>query len=115
VLGVDAEPVKTATGWVRGYNAQAAVNDRQIIVACHVSQDANDVGLHQPMVDTVAHTLEQVGITHSIGLVLADAGYWSEDNATRPTPSSPSSHPRPTTTTDGSAAADSLQPEANGR
>jgi hypothetical protein len=74
--------MKTATGWVQGYNAQAAVNDHQIIIACHVSQDANDVGLYQPMVNILADTLTQVGITHSIGLVLADAGYWSEDNAT---------------------------------
>jgi hypothetical protein len=34
------------------------------------------------MVNILADTLTQVGITHSIGLVLADAGYWSEDNAT---------------------------------
>ena len=74
--------MKTATGWVQGYNAQAAVNDQQIIVACHVSQDGNDLGLYQPMVDAVNDTLSAAGITEPIGLVVADAGYWSQDNAT---------------------------------
>lgn len=73
--------MKTATGWVQGYNAQAAVNEHQIILACHVSHDANDVGLYQPMVDATRQRLERAGVTDQIGLVLADAGYWSEDNA----------------------------------
>ncbi|MFU8842028.1 MAG: transposase [Nitriliruptoraceae bacterium] len=74
--------MSTATGWVQGYNAQAMVNDQQIIIACHVSQDAGDVGLYQPMVEATLETLDQAGITQPIGLVLADAGYWSQDNAT---------------------------------
>ncbi len=74
--------MNTATGWVQGYNAQAMVNDQQIIIACHLSQDANDVGLYQPMVDATHDTLSRAGITEPIGLVLADAGYWSQDNAT---------------------------------
>lgn len=74
--------MNTATGWVQGYNAQAMVNEAQIIIACHVSQDANDVGLYQPMVEAALKTLDQAGITEPIGLVLADAGYWSQDNAT---------------------------------
>jgi len=74
--------MKTATGWVQGYNAQAAVNEHQIIVACHVSQDHGDVGLFQPMVDATRDTLDRAGVTDPIGMVLADAGYWSEDNAT---------------------------------
>lgn len=74
--------MKTAAGWVQGYNAQAAVNEHQIILACDVSQNANDVGLYQPMVDVTRKTLERAGVTDQIALVLADAGYWSEGNAT---------------------------------
>jgi len=73
--------MSTATGWVQGYNAQAAVNQTQLIVACHVSQDHNDVGLFQPMVERTRDTLDRAGITDQIGIVLADAGYWSDDNA----------------------------------
>jgi hypothetical protein len=82
VTDPDSRIMKTQTGWVQGYNAQAAVNEHQIILAHHVSQDANDIGLYQPMVDTTLATLEQTGVTDPIGTVLADAGYWSHDNAT---------------------------------
>jgi hypothetical protein len=74
--------MKTATGWVQGYNAQAAVNEHQIVLACHVSHNANDVGLFQPMIDATHQMLQRAGVSDQIGLVLADAGYWSEDNAT---------------------------------
>lgn len=78
----DSRIMKTADGWVQGFNAQAAVNQAQIILACQVSQDANDVGLYQPMVDATRDTLDRAGVTDPIGLVLGDAGYWSEHNAT---------------------------------
>ena len=82
----DSRIMKTATGWVQGFNAQAAVNDHQIVVACTISQDANDVGLYQPMVNATRQALDQAGVTEPIGIVLGDAGYWSNDNATTPGP-----------------------------
>jgi transposase len=78
----DSRIMKTATGWVQGYNAQAAVNENQIVVACDVTQDANDVGQYQPMVAATHDALGAAGVSQPIGVVLADAGYWSEDNAT---------------------------------
>ena len=77
----DSRIMKTAKGWVQGYNAQAAANEHQVVVSCSVTQDANDVGQYQPMVAKTEDTLGAVGVTEPIGLVLADAGYWSEDNA----------------------------------
>jgi transposase len=78
----DSRIMKTAKGWVQGYNCQAAANANQIVVACEVSQDANDVGLYEPMVEKTEENLAAVGVTDPVGLVTADAGYWSEDNAT---------------------------------
>lgn len=78
----DSRILKTPHGWVQGYNAQAAVNQHQIVLACLVSQDANDVGLYQPMVAATQATLTAAAITDPIGIVLADAGYWSDANAT---------------------------------
>lgn len=78
----DSQIMKTAAGWVQGYNAQAAVNEHQIVIAHMVSQDANDIGLYQPMVTATHATLTAAGISNPIGIVLADAGYWSDDNAT---------------------------------
>ena len=34
--------MKTAKGWVQGYNAQAMVTEDQIIIAGALAQDAND-------------------------------------------------------------------------
>lgn len=74
--------MKTVAGWVQGYNAQAAVNENQIVIACAVTQDHNDVGQYQPMVDATTANLAAAGIGDPIGHVVADAGYWSEANAT---------------------------------
>jgi transposase len=82
----DSRIMKTQKGWVQGYNAQAIVNHHQIVLACDVSQDAFDVGLYQPMINTLHHTLTAAGITTEVELALADAGYWSEHNATAPGP-----------------------------
>jgi hypothetical protein len=82
VTDPDSRIMKTANGWVQGYNAQAAVNEHQIVVACAVTQDANDVNQYQPMVTAAQDTLHAAGITKPIAMVLADAGYWSDDNAT---------------------------------
>ena len=82
----DSRVMKTRTGWVQGYNGQAIVNQHQIVLACEVSQDANDVQLYEPMITTLTRTLTAAGVPTQIELVLADAGYWSEANATRPGP-----------------------------
>lgn len=82
----DSRIMKTAAGWVQGHNAQAIVNEHQIVLACDVSQDAGDVNLYQPMIDALQRTLTAAGIAPDIELALADAGYWSKANATSPGP-----------------------------
>jgi transposase len=82
----DSRIMKTKAGWVQGYNAQAIVNQHQIVLACDVSQHPADVGLYQPMTDKLKRTLAAAGITAEVELILADAGYWSEHNATTPGP-----------------------------
>ena len=89
----DSRIMKTQRGWIRGYNAQAIVHANQIVLAHDVTQDANDVELYQPMLSTLAGTLCAAGvtataadITAAVELMLADAGYWSEENAAAPGP-----------------------------
>lgn len=82
----DSRVMKTPHGWVQGYNAQAIANAHQIVLACHVSQNTSDVLLYQPMMTRLTHTLTAAGITATPALALADAGYWSEANATAPGP-----------------------------
>jgi len=74
--------MKTKDGWVQGYNAQAIVNQHQIVLACQVSQNAGDVQLYEPMITTLTDTLTRANVPGEIELMLADAGYWSEQNAT---------------------------------
>lgn len=82
ITDADSRIMKTARGWVQGYNAQGAVNEHQIVVGHAVTQEANDVHQYQPMVTTTQNALRAADITEPIGTVLADAGYWSDDNAT---------------------------------
>jgi transposase len=78
--------MKSASGWVQGYNAQAAVDPDQLVVAAEVTQEANDVRQLLPMMTATRAALDAAGITAELGCVLADAGYWSEDNAGAPGP-----------------------------
>lgn len=61
---------------VQGYNAQAAVNKHQIIVAAEVTVDSPDFGHLEPMVDATIRELERAGVSQSPETVVADPGYW---------------------------------------
>jgi len=73
----ESRVMKGRKGWVQGYNGQAAVDcESQVIVAKDLVQDENDVGQLEPMLERCE---EQAGRLPEE--LLADAGYWSEDNA----------------------------------
>ena len=74
----DSRIMKSGTGeWIQGYNAQAAVDGKcQVILACEVTQDANDKHMAIPMVEK---TIDQVGAKPKT--VLLDPGFYSEENA----------------------------------
>jgi transposase len=73
----DSRLVTAAGGrTIQGYNAQAAVNERQIIVAAEITIESPDFGHLQPMVEATLLELEKVGITQSPEVIVADPGYW---------------------------------------
>ena len=74
----DSRNVKTPRGYVQGYNAQAATNGRQIVIAADVTVDSPDFGHLEPMVSAAQSELEQAGITDPLEVVVADAGYWHQ-------------------------------------
>ncbi|MDE1977015.1 MAG: IS1182 family transposase [Elusimicrobia bacterium] len=80
VTDPESRIMKTRSGYVQGYNAQAAVTEDQIIVAAEVTQERNDVGQLLPMLEKVAENLKAVGAPEAMETALADAGYWSEAN-----------------------------------
>ena len=67
-------------GWDQCGNAQAVVNENQIIVAADVTDQANDVRQLQPMLDQTIANIDEVGVTENIDAFSADAGYFSEEN-----------------------------------
>jgi transposase len=71
-------------GMVQGYNSQIACSDDHLVIGVHVSQDANDLNCWTPALTAATTQTEALGKT--IELVLADAGYFTEDNLTSPGP-----------------------------
>ena len=70
---------KTSDGFIQGYNAQIAVDEQfQIIVAQHVTPAAVDVNEIVPAVESI-----EAAMGRSPEQVVADAGYWSEQNVVR--------------------------------
>ena len=67
-------------GAIQGYNAQIAVTDDHLILGIHVSQDANDTNCYTPTLD--AATAQAIALDLKIGTVLADAGYFTDENLT---------------------------------
>lgn len=75
----------TRRGFLQGYNAQVAVTSDQIIAAVQVSQSPNDMAAFTPMMaaaQAAARRLHEATgrDEHTIGVVLADAGYCSDAN-----------------------------------
>ncbi len=82
VTDAESRVMKTKDGWIQDYNVQAAVNGEQVVVASAATKDHNDVNQLEPMIEATRAAADAAGISGPIGLVLADAGYWSEENAT---------------------------------
>jgi hypothetical protein len=83
VTDPDSRIMKTRTGYVQGLNAQAVVTEEQIIVAEDVTQEENDKKQLHPMIEQTELNTTAVGITEETAIVLADAGYASDDNFRR--------------------------------
>jgi transposase len=79
VTDPDSCNLKTTRGWVQGYNAQAVVTEDQVVIAAEISTESLDTANLQPMVETARAELEGAGVTATLGVVLADAGYWKNE------------------------------------
>jgi transposase len=81
VTDLDSRPVKTARGFIQGYNAHAVATEDQIVVAADISIGSPDQGLLEPLAGQARAELEAVGAPPP-GILLADAGYWHSDQIT---------------------------------
>jgi transposase len=82
----DSRLMKVQGGWVQGFNAQAMVSTDQVVLAAEVTNNGADVTQFGPMLDATQENLAAGADAGAIGRVVADAGYLSEHNLTRPGP-----------------------------
>jgi hypothetical protein len=75
---LDSRNVKTPRSYTQGYNAQAVVNEHQVVLAAEVTLSSPDFGHLQPMVEATNKELAAIGVTETPGVAVADSGYWHE-------------------------------------
>jgi hypothetical protein len=76
----DSRLMKAAgSGYVQGYNAQAAVTEEQIVLAAEITVEAPDFGHLKPLVDANLSELEWAGVDRKPEVAVADAGYWHHE------------------------------------
>jgi hypothetical protein len=80
VTDPDSRPIPIGFGFVQGYNAQAAVNEQQIVLAAEITNTSTDFSQLDPMVTATLGELERPGIEQLPEAVAADAGYWNEQH-----------------------------------
>jgi hypothetical protein len=76
----DAKRMKFGRNFMPAYNAQAVTTEDQIIVAAEITTRGGDFEELDPMIAAAEHELAGAGLVDSPGVVLADAGYWSNDH-----------------------------------
>lgn len=77
----DSRILSTANGgFLQGFTAQAVTTENQITIACEVTADPTDFAQLQPMVEQAKENLAKAGAHQKLGVVVADAGYLSDDN-----------------------------------
>jgi transposase len=78
VTDPDSKNLKAPRGYIQGYNAQAAVNEHQIVIAAEINTASSDFGNLGPIVDAALRELDAAGISEQPGVIVADAGYWHQ-------------------------------------
>jgi hypothetical protein len=83
ITDAESRVMHTADGGnVQGYNAQVVCADGQVVLAAAVCNDVNDWNQLVPMLDELASSLDAAGVTQDLGVMLADAGYFTAANMT---------------------------------
>jgi hypothetical protein len=63
---------------MQSYNVQAAVNERQIVLAAEVKIGSPDFGHLGPMTEATERELQAAGVSEKPQAIVADAGYWHQ-------------------------------------
>jgi transposase len=76
----DTRRLKAREGYVQGYNAQAVVDQGQIVLAAEITNANTDWSHLDPMVSAAIAELEHAGIQARPQVALADTQYWNEQH-----------------------------------
>jgi hypothetical protein len=76
----DSKLIPDGLFFVQGYNAQAAVNEQQIVLAAEITNSSTDFSQLDPMVTATLEELGRAGIPQRPEVIAADAGYWNEQH-----------------------------------
>jgi transposase len=76
----DARRMKFGRNFIPAYNVQAAVTEEQIIVAAEITTEGGDFEQLEPIVSATQRELNEARVTERPEVVLADAGYWSNEH-----------------------------------
>jgi transposase len=76
----DTRRLKAREGYVQGYNAQAVVDQRQIVLAAEITNANTDWSHLDPMVSAALAALERAGVQARPQVALADTQYWNEQH-----------------------------------
>jgi transposase len=80
VTDPDSKLIKASEGYVQGYNAQAVVDQSQIVLAAEITNSTVDWSQLEPMVAATVAELERAGSGGRVETALADAQYWNEQH-----------------------------------
>src|SRR5215203_1730628 len=76
----DARRMKFGRNFMPSYNNDTVTTEGQIIVAAEITTKGGDFEELDPMISAAERELAGAGVGESPGVVLADAGYWSNDH-----------------------------------
>jgi len=73
----DARRMKQGRAFIPAYNAQAVTTEQQIVIAAELTTEGVDFEQLNPMIEAAENELQKARVEDTPGVVLADAGYWS--------------------------------------
>jgi hypothetical protein len=79
----DTKRLKAREGYMQGYNAQAVVDEGQIVLAAEITNLNVDWSQLDPMVSAAIAELEAAAVQARPQVAVADTQYWNEEHMTR--------------------------------
>jgi transposase len=80
VTDPDSRRMKGNRRYIQGYNAQAVVNEQQIVLAAEISTAPGDFSHLRPMIEMALAELDRAGVEEKPTVAVADAQYWNEQH-----------------------------------